>query len=744
MRVGCESSQRVHPSYCEFGLNSQRFSLEIREERLTFDSCHTSRVCFRTVAVLSSEVIDSRCESLLKSLAGPNAVLRGDQREAVLALVQQRRRVLVVQRTGWGKSAVYFLAAKLLRENGGGPTILISPLLALMRDQLAAAARMGLLAETINSSNVEEWTAIQQQIANNEVDLLAISPERLNNPAFVRDVLPDLARRSGMVVIDEAHCISQWGHDFRPDYLRIRDALQRIDPNTPVLATTATATNWVIDDVAAQLGTEPLTLRGTLDRPSLALSVVEPATPSERLAWLAQNLPSMTGSGIVYCLTQAAAVQTSQWLTRQGIISAPYSGATEASERVRLERALRDNEVKVLCATSALGMGFDKPDLGFVINLGAPSSVTSYYQMVGRAGRALDHAEAVLLPGVEDQRIWSWFEQVSFPPRALAESVVSLLERADEPMSEAKIEAHVDIKRTRLQGLLKVLDVEGAVSRAQAGWTRTANEWTYNEQRYDRVRRAREEDQQLILDYKDSKSCRMAFLRRSLDDPDLTTGWKCERCDICADRGFTPPPAELIAAADELTREVDVVLPARKMWPPGVNGGGSKIKAERAAADGRALCEGGGLGWAAVVGELLEKAHPVASPELVSAIGRALKRWEWPDGRPTWITTIPSVRRPGVVSGVAIELGRQAHLPVLGAFRRTREARPQIEMGNSAHASANVVGAFELKIPTSELPAGSVLVMDDTWVSGWTMTVVADLLRAAGVGSVYPFVLQKG
>jgi ATP-dependent DNA helicase RecQ len=692
--------------------------------------------------VVDAEALSNRCDALLRALAGPAASLRADQAEAIRALVQERRRVLVVQRTGWGKSAVYFLAAKLIRESGGGPTILVSPLLALMRDQLAAASRMGLAAVTINSSNTSEWSDVEKAIANDEIDLLAISPERLNNPGFVQDVLPDLARRSGMVVIDEAHCISQWGHDFRPDYLRIRDALARIDASTPVLATTATATNWVIDDVAHQLGTEPLTLRGTLDRQSLALSVVQLATPAERLAWLAQRIPVLDGSGIVYCLTQSAAQQTADWLRANGIDAKAYSGATPTEERERLEHALRNNEIKALCATSALGMGFDKPDLGFAINLGAPSSITSYYQMVGRAGRALEHAEGILLPGKEDERVWAWFEQVSFPPRPLAESVVSLLERAGKPLSEARIEAHVDIKRTRLQSLLKVLDVEGAVKREPGGWVRTANDWSYNQDRYDRVRAARRDDQDLMLRYEESTECRMAFLRRALDDPELTDDWRCERCDRCRPAEAVSLDAALVATADESSRNEEVVLPARKMWPAGRAAGGSKIQAERQAVDGRALCEAGGMGWAGVVDALLQGSTPT-DPELVSAIGRALKRWQWPNGRPTWITTVPSQHRPELMQAIAEDLGRRAKLPVLPSLRRTRSAPPQSEMNNSAHAAGNVGGAFEVILDGAEIPAGPVLVFDDTWVSGWTMTSVADALRGAGADAVYPFVLQK-
>jgi ATP-dependent DNA helicase RecQ len=691
----------------------------------------------------SAANLEQRCQELLRELAGPAAALRDDQRDAIHALVEEHRRVLVVQRTGWGKSAVYFLAAKLIREQGGGPTILVSPLLALMRDQMQNARRMGLAAETINSSNVDEWAGINERIARNEIDLLAISPERLNNLQFVENVLPDLARQSGMVVIDEAHCISQWGHDFRPDYLRIKDALARIHPDTPVLATTATATNWVIHDVAGQLGAQPVTLRGTLDRASLALSVVELPSAAHRLAWLAENIPCLPGSGIVYCLTQTAAQEAAAWLASQGVSAEAYTGSMETDQREQLEGKLKANEIKVLCATSALGMGFDKPDLGFAVNLGAPSSITSYYQMVGRAGRALDHAHGVLLPGKEDLRVWQWFDSVSFPPRNLAESVVDILANAEQPMTEAKIEALVDIKRTRLTALLKVLDVEGAVKRTTGGWVRTATDWVYNQERYDRVRAARTEDQQHVLQYQATQECRMAFLRRSLDDPDLHDSWVCDKCDRCTSAAVTIPSNELVALADDLSRNREIELPSRKMWPTGRAGKGARIKNEQQAADGRALSESGGLGWNVVVDELLDTSDPSVPPELVTAVGKALKRWQWPQGRPTWITYIPSTRRPTLMRDIAEDLGRRAKLPVHEVIHRTRESPPQSDMNNSAHAAANAGGAFQVALPANGVPNGAALVLDDTWRSGWTMTVVADLLRSEGVDAVYPFALKK-
>ena len=346
-----------------------------------------------------------RAEAHLRALVGPreghpDAVLREDQWTAIEALAVDKRRSLVVQRTGWGKSAVYFVATLLLREQGAGPTVIVSPLLALMRNQIQAAERAGIRAVTINSTNLEQWEETHAAIADGQVDVLLVSPERLNNPGFRDEVLPRLAATCGLLVVDEAHCISDWGHDFRPDYRRIRTLLDDLPDGIPVLATTATANARVTTDVAEQLGTETLVLRGSLDRESLRLGVVQLKTAEQRLAWLADHLAEQPGSGIVYCLTVAATQEVADYLRSRGHDVAAYSGQTETTERLALEEALATGTVKALVATSALGMGFDAT-LGFVVNLGAPSSPVAYYQQVGRAGRGLapdQSAAVVLLP----------------------------------------------------------------------------------------------------------------------------------------------------------------------------------------------------------------------------------------------------------------------------------------------------------------------------------------------------------
>ena len=478
-------------------------------------------------------------EKILRALVGRDDVaLRDDQWTAIEALVADRRRALVVQRTGWGKSAVYFVATGLLRAQGAGPTLIVSPLLALMRNQVEAAARAGITAHTINSSNTEEWEAVEEALRSGSVDVLLVSPERLNNPDFRDRLLPPLAERIGLLVVDEAHCISDWGHDFRPDYRRIREALSRLRPDIPVLATTATANQRVVDDVADQLaigadGTthDVLVLRGSLERESLRLGVLRLGSADQQLGWLAEHLGDLPGSGIIYTLTVAGAEDLAAFLRAAGHDVVAYSGRTDTAERLDAEAALVDNRVKALVATSALGMGFDKPDLGFVVHVGAPQSPIAYYQQVGRAGRAVERADVLLLPGREDEAIWRYFGSLAFPEEDLVQLTLDALTTAGRPLSTAALETRTPLRRGRLEMMLKVLDVDGAVRRVQGGWMATGEPWDYDRERYARVAKAREDEQQAMRRYLAGGSCRMEMLRRDLDDPFAEP---CGRCDECA------------------------------------------------------------------------------------------------------------------------------------------------------------------------------------------------------------------
>ncbi|HET7279076.1 MAG TPA: RecQ family ATP-dependent DNA helicase [Dermatophilaceae bacterium] len=697
--------------------------------------------------VRADDVAEAAAAALRRLVGHPEARFRDGQWEAVEALVEARQRVLVVQRTGWGKSAVYFVATTLRRAQGAGPTVIISPLLALMRDQIAAARRAGIRAVTMNSANAEEWGEVSAALARDQVDVLLVSPERLNNPRFRDEQLPDLARRCGLLVIDEAHCISDWGHDFRPDYRRIRDLLTALPQGTPVLATTATANARVVSDVVEQLGVgghEVSTLRGGLARDSLRLGVLPLTSPEQRLAWLVAHLGGLSGSGIIYTLTVSGAEDVAAALQEAGHDVRPYTGRTDPAEREELERSLRDNQVKALVATSALGMGFDKPDLGFVLHLGAPSSPVAYYQQVGRAGRATERADVLLLPGPEDRDIWAYFASASMPRQEQADAVLTALAGSSRPLSTPALESIVDIRRTRLELLLKVLDVDGAVARVSGGWTATGVPWTYDAERYARVSAARAHEQSLMLRYETGDTCRMAFLQESLDDP---TAAPCGRCDACAGPWFPTdiPAAAVTTARGRLERAGSDVEP-RVQWPTGMERLGvpvrGKIPADAALLPGRALARLSDLGWGQALRRLLRDDAP-AAPEVLRACVGVLAQWGWAD-RPTGVVAIPSRRHPQLVSSVAQGLAEIGRLPFLGWLDLVDGGPVGEPGGNSAFRLAGVWGRIEAGdalAKTLGRDGGPVLLVDDRVSSRWTMTVAGQALRRAGADAVLPFAL---
>ncbi|WP_405662046.1 RecQ family ATP-dependent DNA helicase [Streptomyces sp. RK9] len=690
--------------------------------------------------------------------------LREDQWRAIEALVAEKRRALVVQRTGWGKSAVYFVATALLRERGSGPTVIVSPLLALMRNQVESAERAGIRARTINSSNTEEWDTIQAEVAAGEVDVLLVSPERLNNPDFRDQVLPKLAAATGLLVVDEAHCISDWGHDFRPDYRRLRTMLADLPPGVPVLATTATANARVTADVADQLGTgggsDALVLRGALDRESLSLAVLQLPNAAHRLAWLADHLDELPGSGIIYTLTVAAAEEVTAYLRHRGHTVTSYTGKTENADRQQAEEDLLANRVKALVATSALGMGFDKPDLGFVVHLGSPSSPIAYYQQVGRAGRGVAHAEVLLLPGKEDTAIWNYFASLAFPPEEQVRRTLDVLAQADRPMSLPALEPLVELRRSRLETMLKVLDVDGAVRRVQGGWISTGRPWTYDTERYAWVAKQRQAEQQAMREYATTTGCRMEFLRRQLDDEEAAP---CGRCDNCAGGRFSDnvSSAALETARGELARPGVEVEP-RKMWPTGLAAVGMTLKgripAGELAAPGRALGRLSDIGWGNRLRPMLAPQAPdgPVPDDVAKAVVDVLADWaKGPGGwaskssdagpRPVGVVTMASRSKPQLIQSLGARIAEIGRLPLLGSLEYADGAETaHVPRSNSAQRLRALDGT--LTLPPALASAlqeadGPVLLVDDSTETGWTLAVGARMLRRAGAKGVLPLVL---
>ena len=711
----------------------------------------------RLVPEPNDQALRAEAERHLRALAGDHARLRDDQWTAISALVASRRRALVVQRTGWGKSAVYFVATALLRARGAGPTVIVSPLLALMRNQIEAAGRAGIQARTINSANSEEWEQVYAEVADGQADVLLVSPERLNNPGFRDQVLPKLTAAAGLIVIDEAHCISDWGHDFRPDYRRIRTLLQDLPPGIPVLATTATANARVTRDVAEQLGAgqghgdgDVLVLRGPLDRESLRLAVVSLPTAHQRLAWLAARIADggLAGSGIIYTLTVAAAYETAAFLRDQGIDVAAYSGRDDQAQRLQAEDDLLANRVKALVATSALGMGFDKPDLGFVVHLGAPQSPVAYYQQIGRAGRAVDQAEAILLPGREDRDIWAYFASLAFPPEYQVRAALTALAQAGRPLSVAALETRVDLSRGRLESMLKVLDVDGVVRRTGGGWEATGRPWTYDEERYQRVAQERIREQQSMLAYQATDACRMQYLRRELDDPEAA---RCGRCDNCTGRepDLRVTQAGADAARQRLLRPGVGVEP-RRMWPPGlkdlgISGVSGKISADRAAEPGRALGRLTDIGWGTTLRALLADQTPdgPVTDQFADAVVKVLAAWDWSQ-RPAGIVTVPSRTRPVLITSLAQRIAQVGRLPYLGSLGYVGPDGPGPRRHNSAQRLCSLWHALIVPEDLREAlgqSTGPLLLIDDRIETGWTMTVAAKQLREAGAPAVLPLAL---
>ncbi|TQK68848.1 ATP-dependent DNA helicase RecQ [Nocardioides sp. SLBN-35] len=692
--------------------------------------------------------VRTRAEEHLRALVGrPDATLYDDQWAAIAALVVDRRRALVVQRTGWGKSAVYFVATLLLREQGSGPTVIISPLLALMRNQIAAAERAGIRAVTVNSTNMEQWDEVHRAIAAGEVDVLLVSPERLNNPGFRDEVLPRLAATCGLLVVDEAHCISDWGHDFRPDYRRIRTLLRELPDGIPVLATTATANQRVTDDVAEQLGGDALVLRGSLDRASLRLGVVRLTTAEQRLAWLADHLAEQPGSGIVYCLTVAATQEVADYLRSRGHQVAAYSGQTEQTERLALEQALVDGEVKALVATSALGMGFDAA-LGFVVNLGAPNSPVAYYQQVGRAGRGtVDDATVVLLPAVEDRDIWAYFASLAFPREELVRETLAVLAEEGRALSTAALEPRVDLSRNRLETMLKVLDVDGAVRRVKGGWEATGQPWSYDAERYERVAAARQAEQQAMLDYLRSDECRMRYLRRQLDDPAVLADpeWRCGRCDNCGGLGLSTEvsAAAVEEAADRIARP-GVPIEPRKLWPTGLAaiGVSRSGRIKQPAEEGRAIARLTDLGHGAALRGLFAVDAPdgPVPDSLARAMVTMLHDWQ---PRVDAIVVAGSERKSQLTADLAGGLSRFLQVPVVGRWDVVDlSVGPDRGATNSAQRVAAVSRRCALRLDDpAAVQDRRVLLVDDRLVTGWSVTLATEALHAAGAAAVVPLVL---
>ena len=682
---------------------------------------------------------------LRRQLNVADASFRSGQWEAIDALVNRRVRQLVVERTGWGKSTVYFIATRLLRNSGHGPTLIVSPLLALMRNQIEMARRLAVQAVSINSTNRDDWPDLRREVISGDADVLLVSPERLANEEFVDEVLLPISTRLGMLVVDEVHCISDWGHDFRPDYRRLNQILRRVPGNLPILGTTATANDRVIEDVRAELG-ELEVQRGPMMRHTLELATMRLPSQAERLAWLADTLGDLPGTGVIYVLTKRDAKQVSDWLHQKGFLVKPYYSDVSHEDypdsskyRERLELALDRNEVKALVATTALGMGYDKPDLGFVIHYQAPGSIIAYYQQVGRAGRGIGRALGIMLTGVEDADIHAYFRRSAFPDEASVAAVLEALEAADG-LTVRQLEERLNLRYGKIQHVLKVLSVDNPAPLIKDGsqWRRTAAPWSPDRDRIQRLQAQREAEWREVQDYADESGCLMEFLARALDDPEPGP---CGKCAGCLGRPIVPPTISgaTVIEANRFLRRSEVPLESRRQvavdaFPEyGFRG---NLPATLRAETGRTLARWNDAGWGRVVAE--EKAGGHFSERLVEAAAEMIRvRWK-PEPRPRWVTAVPSRAHPELVPDFARRLAGILGLPFVPAVEKVRSNEPQKMQQNRFHQGRNLDGAFRI---VGSVPEGSALLVDDVVDSGWTLTVIAALMRQAGSGPVWPFAL---
>lgn len=679
--------------------------------------------------------MDRVCEILRESY-GENAEFREGQKEAIDAVVNGKR-TLVVQKTGWGKSLVYFLATKLLKEKKrDGITLIISPLLALMNNQIDSAKKLGINVKTINSDNKDEWDNIISDICdNNTVDALIISPERLANSDFVKDCLDKIKNRVNLFVVDEAHCISDWGHDFRPDYRRIVKILQLLPSNVPVLATTATANDRVVNDIVAQLGENLVISRGELIRESLAIQVIKLQKKEDRLAWLAENIEKMPGSGVVYCLTKADCDLVTDWLNENDIKSEKYysdpSKISNECKTIILDK-FQKNEIKVLVATVAFGMGYDKPDIGFVIHFQRPANIVSYYQQIGRAGRGIELAYAILLCGEEDEHINQYFINSAFPTEKDMNIVVDFI--TDNPgKSISEIKGALNIRANRVEKTLKYLTVGDDIYTEDVNrkkcYYKSAKKWRPDLERSEGITAIRYKEMQDMDEFTKQKGCYMKYIAEKLDDVNAKVCGKCSNCrGLLFDEGVD---AETVQRAQQFIKSKFGVIDPRKQFPDK-----TKIESEFQFKSGIVLSNyaDAGYGMAVQKGKYLDGYF---SDELVDASAKILSEFI-KNNNIEWITPVTSKRHPQLVPDFAKRLADKLGIGYFEGIKKFN-AEEQKKFENSDGQYRNANDSFEI----IQIKKENILLVDDMVDSRWTFTVCAMKMREKCSGDIYPFALAN-
>jgi len=673
--------------------------------------------------------LEREATEILRRAYGPKAKLRDGQWDAVSAILEPGARLLLVQATGWGKSVVYFLALSLLRRQGRGVMLVVSPLISLMRNQVAFAAKFGLHAAAIHSENQNEWAQIESRLAAGGVDVLFVSPERLHVSDFRKRVLEPYLAQTALVVVDEAHCISEWGHDFRPEYRSILKQLIGLPKEASILAATATATRRVEDDLRKVFGPFLEVQRGRLVRPSLRLVGLNLTSPSEKLAWLAHYIPRMPGSGIVYGLTVFDVKEVARWLQRNGIDARPYFAELGPERRTELEDAFSRNEIKVLAATTALGMGYDKADVGFVIHFQMPASLIGYYQQIGRAGRAMDRAFAVLLGGgADDEEIIESFVNSARPPNILFERVIEALQTRRQ--SFAELNHDLMIAPSQLRHILELLDAADALIGNDGMYGVRLAEAKAELAHGDLIRNLRREEFAQMRNYLESNQCRMQSVALALGDEKPAP---CGICDRCRPLPTPHLDSSLIAKAAAFLQGETKRLVPRVRLPLDIPARKPTLGPDERCEMGIVLGVYGDGHWGQWVreGKYRSRVYP---PELVEAARSAVEAMRRKFDGIAWIPTSHGTSPlPVFIEALARKLG----VPAREVVNRRRPGPPQKSMSAAREQFLNVWDSFEI----SDSLHGHWLLVDDIVDSGWTLTVVGLRMRHAGASSVTPLAL---